>query len=194
RSMRVDEAFRTEFPFTPNAELARRYGVSERTIARWAVRLGLRKDPEYRSAISREAIAKRDPALVKRGPAHWNWRGGRPWERFRDPRYLEWRNAVLERDDYTCQRCGRICKRYERGLAAHHVASWAESPDTRFDVANGLTLCRACHMELHGRGVSEAELIPCACGCGTLIRSRDVYGRPRRYVNRHGKRGKKMSA
>jgi hypothetical protein len=37
-------------------------------------------------------------------------------------------------------------------------------------------------------------LVACACGCGALISSHDAYGRPRRFVNHHGKRGTRMSA
>ena len=120
-------------------------------------------------------------------------KGGRPWERFADPAYIAWRRAVLERDGYRCRSCGVQCKKHERGLAAHHVMEWAMHPALRFDISNGLTLCRRCHMKLHGRESRIAELIPCACGCGTRIASRDPYGRPRRFVNRHGKRGTTMS-
>jgi len=33
---------------------------------------------------------------VNRGERHYNWKGGRPWERFKKPEYLAWRNAVLD--------------------------------------------------------------------------------------------------
>ena len=49
-------------------------------------------------------------------------------------------------------------------------------------------------MRLHGHTPKPVPLVPCACGCGTMIASRDRYGRPRHYVNRHGKRGVAMSA
>jgi 5-methylcytosine-specific restriction endonuclease McrA len=54
---------------------------------------------------------------------------------------IEWRNAVFERDDYTCQRCG------ERGgyLEAHHDLPFAYFPEQRFELLNGMTLCRPCH-------------------------------------------------
>jgi len=57
-------------------------------------------------------------------------------------RYAEWREAVFERDDYTCQECG------QRGgkLNADHIMKFAEYPELRFDVSNGRTLCVACHL------------------------------------------------
>ena len=142
------------------------------------------------SAATKAKIArtKRSNDSVPRGPTHYKWKGGRPWERFADPQYLAWRNAVLERDRLTCRMCGRRCAKYERGLAAHHVRAFAAFPDLRFDVTNGLTLCRTCHMGIHGRSVRPTTTAPCACGCGALIRTRDVYGRQRRFLNGHGRR------
>lgn len=216
----VDESFALDYPTTPNIVLAGRYGVALVTILRWARRVGVRKDPEYRSRVQRanaasrrltpeqrrhmselargrrhtpETIAKaletkRRRNSILRGPRHPFWKGGRPWERFRDPAYLRWRNAVLARDGYRCQSCGRQCRKHEKGLAAHHIRSYASEPALRLALDNGLTLCRRCHMELHGRSPRPAALIPCACGCGTLISERDIYGRARRYVNHHAHR------
>jgi len=190
----MDAAFRRDFGTTPNAVLAVRYEVSARTIARWASRAGLKKSKAYRQQLASRISRTRDPSSRPRGPAHWNWKGGRPWERFRDPRYRDWRTAVLERDGYRCQLCGRQCARYERGLAAHHVEEWATTPARRFDPDNGLTLCRDCHMRLHGHAPKPVPTIACACGCGAQIAARDRYGRPRRFVNGHGRRGRSMSA
>jgi HNH endonuclease len=192
RTTTIDPDFVRDYPNTTNAELAARYGVSRRTVARWAASAGVGKSPAHRSATSRAASATRDPASVPRGESHYKWRGGRPWERFRDPAYLAWRRSVLERDDYRCQACGRHCRKYERGLAAHHIKSWADHPESRFDVNNGMTLCRECHLKLHGRERRPVAKIVCACGCGTLISAEDRYGRSRRFVNHHGKRGTTM--
>ena len=61
------------------------------------------------------------------------------------PEYIAWRKAVYGRDNYTCQECGAA-----RGdLNAHHVKSWQAHPELRFDVANGVTLCGACHANKH---------------------------------------------
>jgi 5-methylcytosine-specific restriction endonuclease McrA len=216
----IDKEFQRAYATTPNVLLAARYGVSVVTILKWARRVRLRKDPDYRRAVQRSNASKRRLTLEQRehlsqrargrrvspetiakaletkrrrgtilsGSRHPFWKGGRPWERFRDPTYVRWRNAVLARDEYRCRHCGRQCRKHEKGLAAHHIRSYASEPDLRFDLDNGLTLCRRCHMDLHGRSLRPVALIPCACGCGTQIPERDVYGRARRYVNHHARR------
>ena len=49
--------------------------------------------------------------------------------------------AIYMRDDYTCQQC----KVRGGRLEAHHVKSFAIHPELRFDVDNGITLCKSCH-------------------------------------------------
>jgi len=55
--------------------------------------------------------------------------------------YKEWRKLVYERDDYTCQCCGSRGKK----LNAHHINQFADYPELRYDVDNGITLCTKCH-------------------------------------------------
>lgn len=62
--------------------------------------------------------------------------------------YNEWRKAVYERDNYTCQCCGK------RGgkLAAHHLESYDNNPELRTSLENGITLCgedKDCHGNFH---------------------------------------------
>ena len=84
------------------------------------------------------------------GPKSPSWKGGRVAEKLRDRgrlEYREWRRSVFQRDDYTCQECGiRGTK-----LHAHHIKPYAEFPDLRFDVGNGVTLCLSCHGVVHHR-------------------------------------------
>jgi hypothetical protein len=70
-------------------------------------------------------------------------RGGKGYQR-NMPAYREWRTAVYERDGYTCQECGAKSR-----LVAHHLRRWADHPEGRFDLANGVTLCRECHVVKH---------------------------------------------
>ena len=59
--------------------------------------------------------------------------------------YIAWRKAVFERDNYTCQYCGK------RGgkLCSHHIKRYHSHIELRTDVDNGITLCERCHKELH---------------------------------------------
>lgn len=72
-----------------------------------------------------------------------------PWEKSTEsrftPEYKEWRKAVYERDDYTCQKCGKK----GGNLNAHHIKAYAEYPDLRIELDNGITLCEECHKKEH---------------------------------------------
>ena len=60
----------------------------------------------------------------------------------------EWRNTVFKRDKYICQECGkRNCY-----LHPHHIVPKIEChlmdyDELIYDIDNGLTLCKECHME-----------------------------------------------
>jgi len=61
-----------------------------------------------------------------------------------DERYKDWREAVLRRFDYECNRCDNTTR-----LHAHHVKSWDEYPELRYSVYNGECVCRKCHEKIH---------------------------------------------
>lgn len=61
-----------------------------------------------------------------------------------------WRKAVLKRDNYECKKCFSSEK-----LCVHHVKCWKKFPELRFDVENGLTLCRQCHGKAHREELLE---------------------------------------
>lgn len=60
------------------------------------------------------------------------------------PEVVKWRKAVLHRDSGRCRGCGS-----SQRLHAHHIAPWAEAPELRLIVENGITVCADCHAEQH---------------------------------------------
>jgi hypothetical protein len=57
--------------------------------------------------------------------------------------YRLWRVAVIRRDS-RCVICNSL-----KGRNAHHINSGAYFPKLRFNVDNGITLCRDCHTQFH---------------------------------------------
>ena len=66
---------------------------------------------------------------------------------FGDPQYKKWRKAVYERDNHKCQWPNCTMK---RKINAHHIKTWAGFPGLRFDVNNGITLCKYHHDLIKG--------------------------------------------
>lgn len=74
-----------------------------------------------------------------------NWRGGITSDVVcarATKKYEEWRDAVYAKDWYTCQCCGRS---YNIEKQAHHISNFSNNIEKRFDVDNGITLCKECH-------------------------------------------------
>ena len=53
-----------------------------------------------------------------------------------------WSKVVRERDNYTCQHCGR----HHKQVQAAHIFS-RNNKSTRWDPDNGVTLCYYCHIQ-----------------------------------------------
>lgn len=73
-----------------------------------------------------------------------NWKGGHS---NRSNKQHKWATAVISRDHATCQRCDATGVE----LHAHHLKSFKDHPELRWDVANGETLCFRCHWDEHSK-------------------------------------------
>jgi len=67
-----------------------------------------------------------------------------------------WRRRIYARDGYVCQMCG-----YDKGktLRAHHIYSWSNFPELRFELDNGISLCDPCHIWVHSKQNTESLFI-----------------------------------
>jgi 5-methylcytosine-specific restriction endonuclease McrA len=77
-----------------------------------------------------------------------SWRGGasKEYHRIRNgKKFREWRKAVFTRDKFTCQACG-VVGGY---LHPHHIYPFTGYTEKRFEVSNGVTLCKVCHYFVH---------------------------------------------
>lgn len=85
---------------------------------------------------------------LQQGKNGSNWKGGvsRKNEILRSS--LEstlWREKVFKRDNYTCQKT----KIKGGSLEAHHIKNFAEYPELRFKVNNGITFSKKIHDRFH---------------------------------------------
>lgn len=91
-------------------------------------------------------IGKKRPNMT--GENHPFWKGGITPENNKirtSPEYRIWIHAVFSKDNFTCQ------KTKVRGgnLVAHHIKNFAQYPELRFALDNGITLSEKSHKEFH---------------------------------------------
>ncbi len=80
------------------------------------------------------------------GSKHPNWVHDRSKLAKRDERndstYVDWRKQVWLRDNFTCKLANPDC---EGKIQAHHILPWRSHKELRYEVNNGITLCRFHH-------------------------------------------------
>ncbi len=106
------------------------------TVVASQLKLRNRSTCSYRCA----AVLQRKKALERREKLGYTKHQLDRLARY-SPEMAKWRRAVFERDDYTCQGCGkRGCE-----LNADHIKPFAYFEELRFELSNGRTLCVPCH-------------------------------------------------
>ncbi len=120
------------------------------------------KNPFYGKTFSKGSMIKRTESRIKTdGYQAWNKNDNTPIKKaIRGIRkYYDWRKAVFERDNYTCQDC------FKKGgkLHAHHIIhvslifkeyniktiEEALKCEILWDKDNGITLCQKHHLDKH---------------------------------------------
>ena len=128
--------------------------------------LGKKKLPfseEHRKNISKASIGNRSRTGQKNSPEsnekrrrwslkhgfqkrekHPNWVNGNYKKRQErnDSAYVNWSKSVKKRDKYTCKINNDNCSGI---LIAHHILGWALHPELRYEINNGITLCKFHH-------------------------------------------------
>ncbi len=101
-------------------------------------RLGKKASIETRKKMSNSRLGEKNPA----------WKGGVTPENDRIRHSLEveyWKKVCLERDNYTCQKTGQIGGQLE----VHHINNFADFPELRTSIENGITLSKKAHLNFH---------------------------------------------
>jgi len=104
------------------------------------------------------------------GEKQWNWKGGisflekKLYKQIRKKRkYILWRKVILERDNYTCQNCGRYgnelnVDHYPKPFALivkdNNLKNLKDMYKCKelWEISNGRTLCKTCHHKIGWRG------------------------------------------
>lgn len=104
---------------------------------------GCIKKETNRDRLKKESISRK-------GEQHHNWNPNLSQEDREEGRNsyrrLPWLTQIFKRDNFTCQICG------QRGggtLHAHHLDGYHWCVERRWNVANGVTLCKRHHREFH---------------------------------------------
>lgn len=104
------------------------------------------KEAKLGTKQSAEVIKKRISHQL--GEKNWRWISdrtevvGRHNRSLHDPDYKRWRMGVYMRDNFKCRIPSQECK---GRIEAHHILTWKDFPDLRYEVNNGITLCHAHH-------------------------------------------------
>jgi hypothetical protein len=59
--------------------------------------------------------------------------------------FVLWRKACMERDSFICQKTGQ----WGRSLVVHHINNFADFPELRTSISNGITLSEKAHKDFH---------------------------------------------
>lgn len=99
-----------------------------------------------RSRFCSRICSSKYNSILDRNP---NWKNGVTSSNLKirtSEQYKQWRLNIFERDNYTCVLCN-IRGGY---LEVHHIKKFSKYINLRFDLNNGVSLCKICHQKTKG--------------------------------------------
>lgn len=109
---------------------------------------------EHRQKLSMASKGKKKTPFTKEhrrklsGENSHLWKGGVTHPNLKERQTFEaklWKKMCLERDNFTCQKTGQT----GGDLVVHHINNFAEFPELRTSLENGITLSRKSHIAFH---------------------------------------------
>ena len=140
---------------TQSAETNKKRSESLKGKNTWSK--GCKLSEEHKAKVSKSLVGnkrckgykhtletRKKMSVSRKGELSPHWQGGITAENMKGRRTFEyklWRETVMIRDNWTCQKCGI------RGgnLEVDHIKSYARYPEFRTSIENGRTLCIPCH-------------------------------------------------
>lgn len=123
---------------------------------------GIPRTPELKEKLSKLNLGRK-PSIESRkkmsksrsGNKNWNWKGGITPKLNKARNCIEydlWKETIFKKYKNRCQICGLTYKKgYLIELHAHHIESFNDNKDLRYDTNNGIVLCAGCHNDFHNK-------------------------------------------
>lgn len=115
------------------------------------------KKEEYRSGSGiHHFLGKKRPEMT--GINNWKWKGNQSEQALKHRLrgsldWKQWRSSIFARDNFSCIDCGA----HGVYLEPHHVIPLKKTLSRAFDITNGITLCRPCHVKTMGKELQLAS-------------------------------------
>lgn len=104
-------------------------------------------NPMKNADVAKRAMETRRINGSQAGENNHNWKGGRP--KYRGADWQKQRKLALQRDNYTCQKCGKLQSDLRCELSVHHIVPYHDGGGN--DLPNLVTVCVSCHFSLEPR-------------------------------------------
>lgn len=119
-----------------------------------------KKKYKVRTKVAKKELGKKKQRKIKKELARRrrifaSWKNPELNKLRKTPEYKAWREEVLERDDYTCQNCEKTGV----PLQCHHLKTFKMHEEIRYDIDNGIVLCKKCHANLHIANVDHKPFV-----------------------------------